>query len=152
MTPAGYSGTPLTKKLGITPGTDVLLLGNPLDFDVASLDGPVDRAPTGLYPVVLLFCPARAMLVRHFDDAKAAHTAAGAIWVCWPKKASGITTDLGDARVREYGSGHGRVDVKVAALDATWSGLKFVTRVRDREGVSLTTSPGPAARPPDAGP
>jgi hypothetical protein len=54
------------------------------------------------------------------------------IWVCWPKRASGVVTDLNENFVREYGLAHGQVDVKVAAIDATWSGLKFVTRLRDR--------------------
>ena len=131
---AGYSGTPLPRKLGLEPGEPVLLLGDPLAFDTSVLAAPVDRTPPaqGDYPVVLVFCPEVAALVRHFDTAKAAHTTAGAIWVCWPKKSSGITTDLTETTVRGFGLANGRVDVKVAAIDATWSGLKFVTRVADR--------------------
>ena len=129
---SGYSGTLLTKKLGIKPGTDVLVLGDPLSFDLAALDAPIDRTPSGTYPVVLLFCPDRATLTDRFEPATAAQTVAGALWVCWPKKSSGLVTDLGDAQVREYGLANGRVDVKVAAIDGTWSGLKFVTRLQDR--------------------
>jgi hypothetical protein len=138
---AGYSGTPLPKKLGIKPGRDVLLLGDPLHFDLLSLDTPVGTAtptatgstvPAGEYEVVLLFCPDAAALVEHFDQAKAAHTTAGAIWVCWPKKSSGVLTDLTEGIVRSFGLANGRVDVKVAAVDATWSALKFVTRLADR--------------------
>jgi hypothetical protein len=130
---AGYSGTPLEKKLGIGPDTDVLLLGDALSFDVSSLGPPPEtRARPGGYDVVLLFCPDMATLQRLFDEAKAAHRTAGAIWVCWPKKASGYQTDLTEDLVREYGLAGSRVDVKVAAVDGTWSGLKFVTRLRDR--------------------
>ena len=132
---AGYSGTPLPRKLGLRPGEAVLLLGDPLAFDTSALAAPVDRTPpagTTDYPVVLLFCPDVAALAEHFETAKAAHTTAGAIWVCWPKKSSGITTDLTETTVREFGLAGGRVDVKVAAIDATWSGLKFVIRLADR--------------------
>ncbi len=130
---AGYSGTPLPQKLGIRPGEAVLLLGDPLAFDPTVLAVPVDRTPNAPYPVVLLFCPDAAALAEHFQTAKAAHTTAGAIWVCWPKKSSGITTDLTETDVREFGLANGRVDVKVAAIDATWSGLKFVIRLADRD-------------------
>jgi hypothetical protein len=82
--------------------------------------------------VVLLFCRDRATLVRRFDAAAARHTSAGMIWVCWPKRSSGVVTDLDENVVREHGLARGRVDVKVAAIDATWSGLKFVVRLRDR--------------------
>ncbi|SDO73212.1 hypothetical protein SAMN04515671_1858 [Nakamurella panacisegetis] len=129
---AGYSRTPLPAKLGIKPGTDVLLLGDPLSFDLAALQTPVDRMPGGLYPVVLLFCPDRATLNGLFEPAKARQTVAGAVWVCWPKKSSGIVTDLDETSVREFGLANERVDVKVAAIDTTWSGLKFVTRRADR--------------------
>jgi hypothetical protein len=129
---AGYSGRPLAKKLGITPGEPVLLLGDPLAFDLTVLAAPLDRTPDAAYSIVLLFCPDAATLAAHFQTAKAAHTTAGAIWVCWPKKSSGISTDLTENDVREFGIANGRVDVKVAAIDATWSGLKFVIRLADR--------------------
>ena len=79
------------------------------------------------------FCRCRdiAFLRKHFVAAAAKHATAGAIWVCWPKKSSGVPTDLTDGYVREYGLAHGQVDVKVGA-DNNWSGLKFVTRLRDR--------------------
>ncbi len=130
---AGYSGTPLPKKLGLTPGEPVLVLGDALTFDVGTLGVPVDRVPAGAYAVVLLFCPDGDTLAAEFETARAAHTAAGAIWVCWPKKSSTVTTDLTDGSVREFGLANGRVDVKVAAVDATWSGLKFVTRLTSRQ-------------------
>jgi hypothetical protein len=90
------------------------------------------RAGREPYDVVLLFCPDRATLVRRFDAAAARHTSAGMIWVCWPKRSSGVVTDLDENVVRDHGLARGRVDVKVAAIDATWSGLKFVIRLRDR--------------------
>jgi hypothetical protein len=134
---AGYSGTPLRDKLGLRPGEAVLLLGDPLAFDTSVLAAPVDRTPAAgtppvAYPVVLLFCPDVAALAEHFETARAAHSTAGAIWVCWPKRSSGITTDLTETTVREFGLAGGRVDVKVAAIDATWSALKFVIRLADR--------------------
>ncbi len=129
---AGYSGTPLPKKLGIGPGADVLVLGDPLGFDLRALAPAADRAPAGAYGVVMLFCPSSAVLTDNFDRAAASHTTTGAVWVCWPKKSSGVVTDLTEGGVRAHGLAHGRVDVKVAAIDAVWSGLKFLTRVVDR--------------------
>ena len=132
MMTAGYSDTPLPKKLGISAGQAVLLLGDPLGFDIGSLGVPIHTTPAGSYPVVLLFCPDVATLIDLFDRAKAAHTQSGTIWVCWPKKSSGVRTDLSETVVRDFGLDHGRVDVKVAAVDAVWSGLKFVIRLADR--------------------
>jgi hypothetical protein len=129
---AGYSGTPLPKKLGITPGAPVLVLGDPLGFDVTRIEAPVHRVSDGIYPVVLLFCADGTALIESFDTAKEAQSTTGAIWVCWPKKSSGVATDLTDDAVRRFGLANGRVDVKVAAIDPVWSGLKFVTRVADR--------------------
>ena len=127
---AGYSGTPLPRKLGVKPDSRVLVLGTPPALD---LGVPVARrAGSGSYDVVLLFCRDRADLMRQFDRAAAAHTTTGMIWVCWPKRTSGRQTDLDENGVREYGLRHGRVDVKVAAVDAVWSALKFVIRLADR--------------------
>jgi hypothetical protein len=127
---AGYSGTPLPRKLGIRPDSRVLVLGAPDGFDPGA---PYHRRPgREAYDVVLLFCPDRATLERRFDAAAARHTTAGMIWVCWPKRSSGLATDLGEGAVREFGLTHGRVDVKVCAIDETWSGLKFVIRLADR--------------------
>jgi hypothetical protein len=132
MSAAGYSGTPLPKKLGITGESEVLVLGETLGFELTGLGVALDRAPKGSYDVVLLFCPDVATLEANFDAARAAHTTAGSVWVCWPKKTSKIPTDLTEAAVRDHGLRHGQVDVKVAAVDAVWSGLKFVTRRSDR--------------------
>ena len=127
---AGYSGTPLPRKLGVRPDSRVLVLNAPAGFDPGA---PFHRrAGRDPYDVVLLFCADIAALHRNFVTAAARHTTAGMIWVCWPKKSSGVPTDLAESAVRDYGLAHGQVDVKVAAIDATWSGLKFVTRLRDR--------------------
>jgi hypothetical protein len=132
---AGYSGTPLAAKLGITSATRALLVGAPAGW--ALPDPPPTatvhtRPSPAPYDVVLLFCPNQATLARRFVPLSARLTTPGALWVAWPKKASGVATDLTENDVREYGLGHGLVDVKVAAVDATWSGLKFVRRLRDR--------------------
>jgi len=127
---AGYSPTPLPRKLGVTAESRVLVINPPDGFDPGA---PFHRrAAREPYDVVLLFCPDIAFLHRHFVIAAAKHTTAGLIWACWPKRASGVPTDLTENIVRDYGLDHGQVDVKVAAIDTTWSGLKFVTRLRDR--------------------
>lgn len=127
---AGHSGTPLPRKLGITPASRVLVINPPPGFDPgAPFHRRAGREP---YDVVLLFCADAAAVEKHFVVAVGRHTAAGSIWVCWPKKSSGVATDLTDWVVRSYGLEHGQVDVKVAAIDDIWSGLKFVTRLRDR--------------------
>ena len=127
---AGYSGTPLPRKLGVTPASRVLVINSPDGFDPgAPFHRRAGREP---YDVVILFCADMSVLERHFVAAAGRHSTAGMIWVCWPKKSSGVRTDLTENDVRDYGLTHGRVDVKVAAIDLTWSGLKFVTRLRDR--------------------
>jgi len=125
---AGYSATPLPAKLGIKPGSAVLLDGGPDDLGV---DGHT-RARTASYDVILLFAPDRARLVRRWDPLATRLSVAGRLWVCWPKRASGRQTDLSENDVREYGLAQGLVDVKVCAIDATWSGLAFVRRLADR--------------------
>lgn len=132
---AGYSGKALPAKLGIKPGNRVLLLGAPELPELEPLPEGVTvqrRAGTVPYDVILLFCPDRAALHRRFAPTAALLTTAGALWTCWPKKASGIATDLSDGEVRTHGLARGLVDIKVAAIDANWSGLKFVHRLRDR--------------------
>jgi hypothetical protein len=127
---AGYSGTPLPVKLGARAGSRVLVTGAPAGF---TLDCPHHvRAGRSPYDVVLLFCPAMSTLERSWPAAVARTTVAGALWVAWPKRSSGVVTDVSEQAVREFGLGHGLVDVKVCAIDATWSGLKFVRRKADR--------------------
>jgi hypothetical protein len=133
--PAGYSGTPLVRKLGIKAGCRVLLVGAPPGFGLDGLpDGvTVHRRPgSGAYDVVVAFCPDRAALVARFAPLSARLTTAGALWIGWPKRSGGVPTDLTENAVREHGLDVGLVDVKVAAIDPVWAGLKFVVRLRDR--------------------
>ena len=131
MTTAGYSGKPLTAKLGVKPDSRVLVVGTPAGF---TLDCPHDTVPgAGAYDIVLLFCPTYGDLTAGYGAARDRLTTAGALWVAWPKRASGVATDVGETLVREYGLTHGLVDVKIAAVDRTWSGLKLVRRKVDRK-------------------
>lgn len=131
---SGYSGTPLAAKLGIKVGTRCLLVGAP---QLPDLDAPPGatvhrrRAGGGVYDVVLLFARDTRGLER-FAGLIPSVATAGALWVCWPKRSSGVVTDLNENVVREHGLITGLVDVKVAAVDAIWSGLKFVRRRADR--------------------
>jgi hypothetical protein len=135
---AGYSGTPLPRKLGIGEGSRVLLVNAPPTLVLAPLPGGaiVHRRRTGdPYDIVLLFVTERRALEARFVQLSSRIVANGAVWVCWPKRASGVVTDLTENIVREHGLLVGLVDVKVAAIDATWSGLKFVRRLADRAAV-----------------
>jgi hypothetical protein len=132
---AGYSGTPLPKKLGIKPGCDVALLGAPADFErtLGALPGGVslrrDRLRSGA-DLILLFAQSRAKLERHFDNAMRALAPRGRLWIAWPKQASGALTDLTQAAVRSHGLHAGLVDYKICSIDQTWSGLLFVRRAK----------------------
>ena len=132
---AGYSGTPLVRKLGIKADSRLLLLHAPEGFTIEDLPAgvkPHTRPAGAAYDTILLFCAAKAALTTGFSAAAARLTVAGGLWVCWPKKSSGMKTDLTDNDVRTFGLGAGLVDVKVCAVDETWSGLRFVRRVSDR--------------------
>jgi hypothetical protein len=133
---SGYSGTPLVQKLGIKPDHRLLFAGAPPDF--AAVLGPlpvgaefVDGKAGGL-DVVLLFVISQAELRRQFPKLAARLAPAGMLWVAWPKRASGVPTDLTETSVREIGLAAGLVDVKVCAVTDVWSGLKFVIRLKDR--------------------
>ena len=130
----GYSSTPLPAKLGVSADSRVLVLGQPPGTDLGAWDCATRhaRAGKGRYDVVLAFAPDLATLRRSFAPAMAATTTAGRLWVCWPKRSSGVATDLTGNIVRELGLAQGVVDVKVCAIDDTWSGLAFVRRLRDR--------------------
>ena len=133
---AGYSGTPLPAKLGVKPGGRVLADGAPADVSLIPLpDGArVHRRAAGEQPydVILLFAPEAARLHGRWPALVPRLETAGRLWVCWPKRASGVPTDLTENVVRDFGLEHGLVDVKIAAIDATWSGLAFVRRRKDR--------------------
>jgi hypothetical protein len=139
-TAAGYSGTPLARKLGIKPGARVGLIGAPEGFD-AALDGlppgvTFGRTVRGSFDVIVAFCPRRAVLEARLPKLRAALDPAGGLWIAWPKRASGVDTDLNENAVRELGLAAGLVDNKVCAIDAVWSGLRLVYRLRDRPGAS----------------
>lgn len=134
---AGYSGTPLVRKLGIKDEHLVLLDRAPDGFEVgATAARVVRRLPASGLDVSLTFHTRLADLETRLPALFERTVAAGAVWTCWPKKAAqrqqGIVSDLDDGVVRELGLRLGWVDVKVAAIDDTWSGLKFVRRLADR--------------------
>ena len=133
---AGYSGTPLAKKIGIKDEHVVFLDGAPDDLELDTGGARVVRRLPRSVDVTLTFHTSYAALEARLPVLFDRTTTAGMVWVCWPKKAAqkalGITSDLDDGKVRELGLDLGFVDVKVAAVDDTWSGLKFVRRVKDR--------------------
>jgi hypothetical protein len=132
MTVAGYSGTPLVKKLGIAPSAKVAILGAPDGFDATLGQLPegtvVTRRLGGRRDVVLVFVTQRAALAGRLEALRAAIAPDGMIWVAWPKQAARMPTDITEDVVREVVLPTGLVDVKVCAIDATWSGLKVVIR------------------------
>jgi hypothetical protein len=144
--PAGYSGTPLVRKLGIKPDARLGLIGAPAGFDETLGELPpgviVRRRLRGQFDVIVAFCVARAELKRRLPAWRAALDQAGGLWVAWPKRASGVSTDLSDDVVRELGLAAGLVDNKVCAIDATWSGLRFVYRLADRTGAAPASRRG----------
>jgi hypothetical protein len=135
---AGYSGTPLPKKLGIKEGHRVALLQAPAGFaatlgalpaGVAVRDGLRGKEPLDL---IVFFTASRADLERRFAKLAGRLVSSGGLWISWPKKSSGVATDLTENIVREIGLDAGLVDNKVCAVDETWSGLRFVVRLADR--------------------
>ena len=128
---AGYSGTPLPKKLGIKPGSVVALGGAPAEFEQtlgALPDGVrIRRGLRGAFDLLLWFPKSRADLQRRVEQMRDRIGRDG-LWIIWPKKASGVTTDLTQTVVRQTGLATGLVDYKVAAIDATYTGLKFALR------------------------
>jgi hypothetical protein len=129
---AGYSGTPLPKKLGIKAGARLLLLDAPRGF--VKMLAPL---PEGVHPVrrlgeqhdvILLFVRERRRLEERIAALQAALAPSGGLWIAWPKKASGVATDITEDALREVGLPRGLVDNKVCAIDETWSGLRFVLR------------------------
>ena len=134
---AGYSGTPLPKKLGVKPNQRIALVNAPNDFAkvlgrlpenaaiVKRLNGPLD--------LILLFVDREQTLTKQFPILANKLQSNGMIWVAWPKKSSGVATDLVFEKVQRIGLDCGLVDVKICAVDDVWSGLKFVIRLKDRK-------------------
>ena len=133
---AGYSGTPLARKLGIKQGHRLAVVGGPPGYRRQLGELPPEiawhRELAGTLDLIQLFARSRAELEPAFARALAHLDAAGALWVSWPKKSSGVASDLDESVVRGIGLALGVVDVKVCAVDDTWSGLKFVRRLADR--------------------
>ena len=132
MAEAGYSGTPLPRKLGIKEGDRVALLRAPAGFDDTLGELPaavrVLRQARAPLDVVVLFSTRRAGLVADVERVRTRIERAGSIWVAWPKRSSGVATDITEDVLREELLPTGLVDTKVCAIDATWSGLRFVIR------------------------
>jgi len=128
----GYSGTPLPKKLGIRPAATVALLDAPKGFEKTLGALPegvrVKRQARGSADVVLLFARSQAEMARRFPVAGRVLAERGRLWLVWPKKASGVQTDLTQVTVRSLGMGSGFVDYKISAIDETWSGLCFARK------------------------
>ncbi len=128
---AGYSGTPLPKKLGVKPYSTVALVGAPKDFAETLGELPAGvkfkKQPSADCDLIIWFIRLRAELEDRITR-MAELTGNNGLWIAWPKQASGVATDLNGNIVRETGLATGLVDFKVCAIDATWSGLKFTRR------------------------
>ena len=134
---SGYSGTPLPKKLGIKPGQRVLLLSAPEPFESSTLgelpDGvKVAHRLSGTADVIVSFHTERADLAKRMPRLRAAMEPAAGLWIAWPKRASGVETDITEDTLRDVILPRGLVDTKVCAIDDTWSGLRFVIRKENR--------------------
>lgn len=133
---AGYSKRSLVEKLGIKARGAIAILGAPQGYarTLGRLPAGVTRHATVAGPLdfVQFFTRDKRELQRAFRALERALSPAGMLWISWPKQASGVRTDLSEDVIRKIGLAHGLVDVKVAAIDDVWSGLKFVRRLKDR--------------------
>lgn len=136
---AGDSGTPLPKKLGIKEGMTVALLNAPnyFNFDLGDLPDDVEvlrDSDAAAADVFIIFANRAAEAERGFQRAMTLLPPDGSIWIAWPKKASGVETDIVEGTLRDLFLPTGVVDNKACAIDETWSGLRFVVRKRNRPG------------------
>ena len=133
---AGYSGTPLVKKLGIKPGHRLALVNAPDDFDHTlgrlPFDVTVIRQLRSPCDVLVFFTKNHAALQKQFLRLMQNLQPSGGLWIAWPKKASGVATDVTENVIRELALANGLVDNKVCAIDEIWSGLRLVYRLKDR--------------------
>ena len=133
----GYSGTPLPKKLGIKPQLRVALVDLPSEVgaELKEALGSCRKVIDGKEALdfALVCVKSQAELKKHFAQLKRQSAPAGMLWVSWPKKSSGVASDLDENVVRQIGLKAGLVDVKVCAVSEVWSGLKFVIRLKDRK-------------------
>ena len=134
---AGYSGTPLVRKLGLKSGTRAIFLNAPRGYSSA-----LGRLPEGLvvantlagqFDFIQIFTTGARELADRFPAMKKALRDTGMLWVSWPKAAAKVPSDVNETVVRRTGLAAGLVDVKVCAVDRTWSGLKLMWRLRDRK-------------------
>ena len=134
---AGYSGTPLPRKLGVKENQRIALINEPSNFQnlLGTLppNTQVVKRLTAPLDLVLLFVQTERSLAKQFAGITKKIATNGMVWVAWPKKSSGVATDLSFERVQRIGLDCGLVDVKICAVDDVWSGLKFVIRLRDRK-------------------
>src|SRR5271155_3722546 len=130
----GYSGTPLPKKLGIKAGFRVRLANAPAEVraELSEALAECSMKQAAALDFAMLFTQSRAQLTKEFSRLAKLLAPAGMLWVSWPKKSSGVVTDVDEHVVRGIGLDAGLVDVKVCAVTEVWSGLKFVRRVKDR--------------------
>jgi hypothetical protein len=131
----GYSGTPLPKKLGIKSGFRVELTNAPAEVRAELRQALADCTAVkqgDSLDFAMLFTKSRGEMAKEFPRIAKVLAPAGMLWVSWPKKSSGVTTDVDEHVVRGIGLDAGLVDVKVCAVTEIWSGLKFVRRVKDR--------------------
>jgi hypothetical protein len=144
---AGYSGTPLVQKLGLKPLHRLALLGAPADFmqTLGALPEGVLVANAlggrGTFDVILFFVHTRRELLRRFAPVAARLEPSGGLWVAWPKRASGIVSDVSENLVRSTALAQGLVDNKVCAIDDTWSGLRCVVRLVNRPAKKKPATP-----------
>lgn len=132
---AGYSGTPLVKKLGIKPGFNIAFVNAPSGYaNELKLpeDVTINSRSRKRLDFAQLFVKSEKELKAKFSKYAKRLNASGMLWVSWPKKSSRVTTDVSEGTVRAIGLAAGLVDVKICAVDEVWSGLKFVIRLRDR--------------------
>ena len=133
MSTAGYSGTPIPRKLGIKPGHRVALLGAPDGFELhLPEDVSVRRRAGGKADVILTFHTSRAELERRLPALRAMMDPAAGLWIAWPKRASKLETDITEDVLREIALPTGLVDNKVCAVNETWIGLRLVIRKEHR--------------------
>jgi hypothetical protein len=139
---AGYSGTPLARKLGVKSGHTLALLGAPAAWTIEALPEEVvlRRRAVGPLDIIVAFFDRRANLERRLPVLLRALDADGSLWIAWPRKAAGHASDISENALREIILPTGLVDIKVAALDEDWSGLKFVWRKELRSRLSRSTS------------
>ncbi len=139
---AGYSGTPLPRKLGIRPGIRLALIAAPDGFAAVLGELPdgvrIHHRLQGRFDVIVAFATRRAPLSLRLPALRAALQPDGGLWLAWPKRASRVASELEEADVRAIGLATGLVDNKVCAIDETWSGLRFVYRRADRPDTAST--------------